>query len=138
MLKIWKGATDNNKACASLLADLLKAFKYLIYDLLITTLLAYTLDIDSLNILPDYLTNHKQGTKAGSAYNSLEAILSKVIPEDSILGQLLFNIFTYDMFLLLKTTYFTDYVDDNKPFVASDNIADAIKAPEKKGENLVS
>ena len=102
MFKIWKGATDNNKACASLLADLLKAFNYLIYDLLITTLLAYTLDIDSLNILPNYLTNHKQGTKAGSAYNSLEAIFSKVIPEGSILGQLLFNIITYNVFLILK------------------------------------
>ena len=43
----------------------------------------------------------------------------------------------FDMFLLLKTTYFTGYADDNTPFVVKYNTADAIKALEKIGENLV-
>ena len=57
MFEIWKGATDNNKAFRALLTDLSKAFDCLSHDLLIAKLHAYGTDIDSLNILQDYLSN---------------------------------------------------------------------------------
>ena len=43
-----------------------------------------------------------------------------------------------DMFLILNTTYFTGFADDNTPFVVRDNIADVIKILEEIGENLVN
>ena len=43
-----------------------------------------------------------------------------------------------DMFLELKTTYFTGYADDNTPFVIRGNITDVIKALDEIGENLVN
>ena len=43
-----------------------------------------------------------------------------------------------DMFLILKSTYFTGYADDNTPFVVRDNITDVIKALEEIGESLVN
>ena len=76
MLEIWKEATDNNKAFGALLTDLSKAFDCLSHDLLIAKLHAYGIDIDSLNILQDYLSNRKQRTKVDSFYSSWEAILS--------------------------------------------------------------
>ena len=42
------------------------------------------------------------------------------------------------MFLILKTTYFTNYADDNTPFAARDNITDVVKALEEIEENLVT
>ena len=69
-----------------------------------------------------------------SFYSSWEAILSGV-PQGSILGPRLFIIFMCDMFLILNTTYFTCYADDNTPFVVRDNIVDVIKALQKIGEN---
>ena len=73
----------------------------------------------------------------GSFYSSWEEILSGV-PQGSINGPLLFNIFLCDMSLILKATYFTDYADDNTPFVVRDNIADVMKALKEIGENLLN
>ena len=130
MLEIWKGAADNNKALSALLTDLSQAFDCVSHDLLIAKLQAYGLNIDSLNILQDYLSNRKQSTKVDSSYSSWEAILSGV-PQDSIVGPLLFNIFMCDMFLILKSTYFTGYTDDSTPVVVRGNIEDFIKALKK-------
>ena len=78
--------------------------------MLIAKLHAHGLDIDSLNILQDCLSNRKQRTKADSIYCSWEAMLSEV-PQGSTLGPLSFNIFMCDMFLILKITYFTGSAD---------------------------
>ena len=44
----------------------------------------------------------------------------------------------WNMFLILNTTCFTGFSDDNTPFVVRDNIAHVIKALEEIGENLLN
>ena len=77
MLEILKEATDENKAFGTL-ADLLIAFDCFNHDLLIAKLYAYGLNINTLNILQDYLSNREQRIKVDSLYSSLETILSVV------------------------------------------------------------
>ena len=101
MLEIWKEATDNKSAFRALLTDLSKAFDCLSHDLLTAKLPSYDLDIDSLNVMQDYLGNRKQRTKVDSFYRSWERIPSGV-PQGFILGPFLFYIFMCDMFLILK------------------------------------
>ena len=57
MLETWTEATDNSRAFGVLLTDLSKAFDCLSHDLLIAKLHAYGLDLASLKMLQDYLTN---------------------------------------------------------------------------------
>ena len=101
----------------------------------ITKLNTYGIDVDSLNILQDYLSNCKQRAKVDSFYSSWEAILSGV-PQAFILGSLLF-IYVWHI-PDIKRHIFPGYADDNIPFVVRDNITDVKKALEEIGESLVN
>ena len=73
--------------------------------------------------------------KINSFCSSWENILS-VTPQGSILGQLLFKIYVHNMFLILKSTYFTGYTDGSMPFVVGQDTTDALKALEQIDKNL--
>ena len=120
MLEFFK---DADKAFGVLPTDLSKAFDCLCDDLLIAKLHAYGLYMPSLNLLQDYWLNRKQRTKVDSLFNPWEDILSGV-PQGSIQNPLLFHIFMFDMFLILKTVYFTSYADGSTPFAVANSIED--------------
>ena len=81
-------------------------------------------------MIPDYILNLKERTKVGSAYSSWENIISGV-PQGSILGPLLFNIFLCDLFLEHEECFFPNYADDTTPYVVANNTEEVI-------ENLIN
>ena len=99
MLEAWKEATDNSNAFEAFSTDLSKVFDCLSHDLFIAKLHTYGLDLASLKILQEYLTNRKQRTKLDSFYCSWEKILSG-LAKGSILAPLLFNTFVWHVFEL--------------------------------------
>ena len=76
----------------ALLTDLSKAFDCLDQELLIEKLNIYGFSLTALKLVHNYLSNRKQRTKINSTYSSLLEIIF-VVPQGSIPGPLLFNIF---------------------------------------------
>ena len=121
MLEKWKRAVDNGKVFGILLTDLSKAFDCISHELLPAKLHAYGFSLSALRLIHSYLKNRKQRTKINSSYSSWEEILFGV-PQGSILGPLIFNIFLCDMFFVVSQTDFAAYADDNTPHVEGNNI----------------
>ena len=92
MLEKRKSAIDKGKYLEALLMDLFKTLDCLSHDLLIAKLHVYVFDLPELRLIQSYLSNRKQRTTINVTHSSLEEILFGV-PQGSVLGPLLFNIF---------------------------------------------
>ena len=106
---------NDGGAFAALLTDLSKAFDYLSHKLH-----AYGFDKRSLVLIYNYLSNRKQRVKVNDSYSSGSEILFGV-PQGSILGPLLFNIFICEMFYFMEGFEMANYADDSTPFTAKLN-----------------
>ena len=81
--------------------DLPKAYEYVNHDLIIAKLEAYGVGKNSLRLIKNYLSQRQQRVKVGSSLSEwLEIILR--VPQGSILGTFLFNVFINDLLLFIK------------------------------------
>ena len=85
----------------ALLTDLSKAFDCLPYRLLICKLRAYGLSVNACELLKSYFCERKQRAKLGDKCSDWLG-LSKGVPQGSLMGSFIFNIFSNDLLLLLE------------------------------------
>ena len=137
MIEMWRKALDENKVGGAILTDLSKAFDCLSHDLLIAKLEAYGFDKSALKFIHDYLKNRMQRTKVNGSYSSWRELLNGV-PQGSILGPLLFNIFINDIFFFLDKAKIANFADDNTTFAIESDIMELLKTLESETFSILN
>ena len=89
-----------------------------------------------MKLIHNYLSNRKQRVRVNDLYSLWQDILFGV-PQGSILGPLLFNIFLADLFFTLNNTEIANYADDTTPYSDSDNTDDLISFFERSSKDLL-
>ena len=135
MLENLKKAMDNGLSTGILLTDLTKAFDCISHGLLIAKFHAYGFSYSSLKLIYDYLTGHMQRTKVNESYSSwLEVRFG--VPQGSILGPLLFNIYINDIFFSVRIEMM-NFADDNSLYNTNLSISKVIGKLEKQTISLI-
>ena len=126
LLERWKNVLDKKGYGGAVLMDLSKAFDTLNHDLLIAKLHAYGFSEESLQLIKSYLTNRWQRTKVNATFSNWTELLQGV-PQGSVLGPLLFNIYINDLFYVTELTNVCNYADDTTFYACDSDICDLIK-----------
>ena len=98
--------------------------------LLVAKLEAYGLDTKTLKLMLSYLSRHIHCVKIRKNFSLLKLILSD-IPQESILGPILFNISMSDVFFLLGSDLH-NFADDNTVTAVAETIQELINSQDVK------
>ena len=111
----WRQKPDSNHFVNAVSMDFSKSFDCIPHDVLTAKLSAYGLSDEVLAYILLYLSGRKQSVKLNHCYSIFQITLSKV-PQKSILGPILFNIFINDLILIMKQAYLHNYAADYQFF----------------------
>ena len=124
LTEFWRQSLDKGDCVGTVARDLSKAFDSMPHGLLIAKLSAYGVSKQACNLIINYLCNRRHRTKVMGKCSEWVTI-NRGVPQCSVLGPLLFNIFC-------------NYADDNH-LVKENNCVDELKVSlEKDTQRAIS
>ncbi len=136
MTEDWRENLDNHKCVGALMIDLSKAFDTINHDKLLSKLKQYGFSESAIYMLTSYLKGRKQRVKIGSNVSNWEDIRSG-IPQGSVLGPLIFNIFMNDVFYAIHDCQLYNYADDNTMSHADEDILKVQSVLQCEAQNIM-
>ena len=121
LIENWKKALYEKFLVGTVLMDLSKAFDCIPPDLLIAKLHAYGFNLKSVTFVYSYLKRRNQKVNVNNVLSDFLTLRSGV-PQGSILGPILFNIFLNDLLSTLKVSNLFNFADDKTISATADNI----------------
>lgn len=112
---------ENKKHTLSTYLDLSKAFDTIDHSILLNKLKHYGIRGNCLTWLTSYLTNRTQYVKINKTKSGTQKVICGV-PQGSVLGPLLFIIYTNDIPNLLKQTHTILFADDTTIYASDTNL----------------
>ena len=124
-MKNGKKAVEKGECVSTLFLDLSKAFDTINHDLLLAKLKAYKLKAygfspNALKLMHSYLNNRKQQVQINNKFSSEGTVIAGV-PQGSIDGSLLFNLFINYLVFFIRYCTLSNYADDNNLFSMGKN-----------------
>ena len=128
----WRREVDKGNVIAAVFIDFSKAFDSIVHPLLLTKLQSIGINNKALDWFKDYLANRRQRVVIDGHVSSW-SLVKQGVPQGSLLGPLLFSIYTNDLPSCVSTSSINMYADDTALYAAHNN---AIVAAKKVTDDL--